>query len=52
MAQDPDGFAGCGKSRKAWKSGASAPRMRFEINAGFSPGGHSRGDDGLFAQPV
>ncbi|SPF48439.1 hypothetical protein SBA1_840002 [Candidatus Sulfotelmatobacter kueseliae] len=24
-----------------WKSGASAPRKRSEINAGFSPGGYS-----------
>jgi len=34
-----------------WKSGASAPRKRFEINAGFSPGGHSPIDDGLFPHP-
>ncbi|MGO9084006.1 MAG: hypothetical protein ACLQBK_02175 [Candidatus Sulfotelmatobacter sp.] len=36
----------------AWKSGASAPRKRLEINAGFSPGGHTRGDDALFPHPV
>ncbi len=34
-----------------WKSGASAPRKRFEINAGFSPGGHSPIDNGLFPHP-
>jgi len=32
-----------------WKNGASAPRKRFEINAGFSPGGLSPIDDGLFS---
>jgi hypothetical protein len=35
-----------------WKSGASAPRKRFEINAGFSPGGHSPIDNGLFPHPL
>src|SRR5208283_431462 len=34
-----------------WKSGASAPRKRFEINAGFSPGGYSPSDGGLFPHP-
>ena len=43
---------GRGKSREAWKSGPSAPRKRFEINAGFSPGGHSRGDGRLFPHPA
>jgi len=36
----------------AWKSGASAPRKRFEINAGFSPRGHCLIGAGLLRQPV
>jgi hypothetical protein len=35
-----------------WKSGASAPRKAPEMNAGFSPGGHTSPPERVAPQPV